>query len=88
MVNSDQTWRRFDKDFYDYGFLKFAESWKIKKFAYGASLGYDYWKLTQKDEEVAKKLIANFSDISVREEGAVKLSLINNRFNLYFIKGK
>ena len=31
MVNSDQTWRRFDKDFYDYGFLKFAESWKIKK---------------------------------------------------------
>ena len=73
MVNSDQTWRRFDKDFYDYGFLKFAESWKIKKFAYGASLGYDYWKLTQKDEEVAKKLIANFSDISVREEGAVKL---------------
>lgn len=60
MVNSDQTWRRFDKDFYDYGFLKFAESWKIKKFAYGASLGYDYWKLTQKDEEVAKKLIANF----------------------------
>ena len=73
MVNSDQTWRRFDKDFYDYGFLKFAESWKIKKFAYGASLGYDYWTLTQKDEEVAKKLIANFSDISVREEGAVKL---------------
>ena len=73
MVNSDQTWRRFDKDFYDYGFLKFAESWNIKKFAYGASLGYDYWKLTQKDEEVAKKLIANFSDISVREEGAVKL---------------
>ena len=34
------------------------------------------------------KIIANFSDISVREEGAVKLSLINNRFNLYFIKGK
>ena len=58
MVNSDQTWRRFDKDFYDYGFLKFAESWKIKKFAYGASLGYDYWKLTQKDEEVAKKLFS------------------------------
>ena len=73
MVNSDQTWRYFDKNFYDYGFLKFAENWNIKKFVYGASLGYDVWKFTKKEEEVAKNLIKNFSDISVREKGSIKL---------------
>ena len=80
MVNSDQTWRRFDKDFFDYGFLKFAENWNIKKFVYGASLGYDYWAFSRKEEEIAKKLVKNFSDISVREEGSVKL--IKNHFGI------
>lgn len=42
IVNSDQTWRKFDKHFLDYGFLKFAEKWNIKKIIYGASLGYNY----------------------------------------------
>ena len=57
MINSDQTWRRFDKYFYDYGFLKFAKKRNIPKFACGASIGYDYWKLTKKDENVAKLLL-------------------------------
>ena len=43
MVNSDQTWRRFDEHFYDYAFLNFTKNWKIKKFIYGVSLGFDYW---------------------------------------------
>ena len=29
MVNSDQTWRKLDNNFYDIGFLKFAEHTKI-----------------------------------------------------------
>ena len=73
MVNSDQTWRKFDSDFYDYGFLKFAENWKIKKFAYGVSIGFDNWELTPEDDEIAKKLLKNFSGISIREEGSLKL---------------
>jgi polysaccharide pyruvyl transferase WcaK-like protein len=73
MVNSDQTWRRFDKYFYDYGFLKFAETWNIPKFVYGASIGYDYWKLTKKDEYMAKLLLKNFTGISVREKGSIQL---------------
>ena len=73
MVNSDQTWKRFDNNFYDYGFLKFAENWKVKKIVYGASLGYDDWKLTSKDEEIAKNLLKNFTGVSVREEGSIKL---------------
>ena len=73
MVNSDQTWRRFDEHFYDYGFLKFAKNWKIPKFIYGASLGYDFWTLTKEDEIIIKELINQFSGISVREKGSIKL---------------
>ena len=42
MVNSDQTWRKFDKHFLDYGFLKFAKNWNITKFIYGASFRFIY----------------------------------------------
>jgi hypothetical protein len=73
MVNSDQTWRRFDKHFYDYGFLKFAKNWNIPKFIYGASLGVNYWRLTKKDENMAKLLLKNFTGISVREKGSIQL---------------
>ena len=72
MVNSDQTWRRFDKDFYDYAILNFSKKWKIKKFIYGASLFFDYWTLTPDDEKIAKYLLKNFTGISVREKGAKK----------------
>jgi hypothetical protein len=73
MVNSDQTWRKFDEHSYDYAFLKFAQNWNINKFIYGASLGYDEWMLSSKDDEIAKKLLKNFSGISIREEGSKKL---------------
>ena len=73
MVNSDQTWRKFDNTFYDYGFLKFSENWKIKKFVYGASLGFDDWKLSSEDEFIAKKLLKDFTGVSVREKGAINL---------------
>ena len=73
MVNSDQTWRRFDRHFYDYGFLKFSENWNKKKFIYGASLGFNYWALNSQDEKIIKKLLKNFTGISVREKGSLKL---------------
>ena len=61
MVNSDQTWRKYGQFILDYGFLKFAENWKIKKFVYAASLGLDYWTL-DKEEKMAKELL-NFYQI-------------------------
>jgi len=73
MVNSDQTWRKFDNHFYDYGFLKFSEKWKKKKFIYGASLGYDYWSLNKQDEIIIKDLLKSFSGISIREQGSLNL---------------
>ena len=29
IVNSDQSWRKWDKDFYDIAFLKFSKNWVI-----------------------------------------------------------
>ena len=73
MVNSDQTWRKFDNNFLDYGFLKFSRYWNKTKFIYGASLGYDYWTLSNEDESIAKELLKNFKGVSIREEGSINL---------------
>ena len=72
-MNSDQTWRKWDSSFYDIAFLKFAKSWKIPKFIYGTSLGYEEWKFSKEDETIAKYLLKNFTGISVREKSAVYL---------------
>ena len=73
MVNSDQTWRKWDDYFYDIAFLKFAENWNIPKFVYGASLGLDTWEFTKADENISKYLLKNFTGISTREIGSKKL---------------
>ena len=80
MVNSDQTWRKFDNNFYDIGFLRFATNWNITKFVYGASLGYDYWALSSNDEKIAKESLKKFSGISLRECGSLKL--VKKHFNI------
>ena len=73
MVNSDQTWVKYDEFFYDYGFLQFAEFWNITKIVYGASIGSDTWQFSEKDETIMKRLLKNFSGISVREKGSIEL---------------
>ena len=73
MVNSDQTWRKFDNHMFDYGFLRFAENWTMPKFIYGASLGYDYWDFTVEEEEIAKRLLKQFKGISIREQDSLDL---------------
>ena len=73
IVNSDQTWRRWDKYFYDIAFLKFAKNWNKPKFIYAASLGLNTWTFTKEDELIAKTLLKNFTGISLREKGSIKL---------------
>ena len=73
LVNSDQTWRKWDEFFYDYGFLNFAKNWNKIKFVYGASLGYDFWNFDEKEEKIMMSLIHKFNEISVREQGSIKL---------------
>ena len=85
MVNSDQTWRRWDYYFYDIAFLKFAEHFQIPKFVYGASLGFENWKFRKKDEEIAKYLLKNFTGISVREKSAKILIKKYLGFNAQFV---
>ena len=72
IVNSDQTWRKWNNYFYDIAFLKFAQKWNKIKFVYGASLGVEKWSFTKADEKIAKYLIRNFTGISVREKGSIK----------------
>jgi len=73
MVNSDQTWTKYNSDFYDVAFLKFAENWNKPKFTYAVSLGSDKWVYTKEDEKIAKNLIKNFSGLSVREKSSAAL---------------
>ena len=75
-VNSDQTWAYYidKKYFYDIAFLAFAKNWKIPKFIYGASIARDKWFYTKEDEEVAKKLLKNFTGISFREKNLVRMA--------------
>ena len=73
MVNSDQTWRKYDSYFYDIAFLRFAEKWKKPKFIYGTSTGSDNWELSKEDDKIAKHLINDFTGISVREDNLVKM---------------
>ena len=75
VVNSDQTWALYGKYFFDVGFLKFAENWKIPKFIYGTSIGSDFWPHNDiKVRETAKKLLRSFSGISFREKGLIKMT--------------
>ena len=73
IVNSDQTWRHWDKNFYDIALLKFAEKWNIPKFIYGTSIGLNKWAFSKTDEKLAKNLLKNFTGISVREPYLTKL---------------
>ena len=73
IVNSDQTWRKWDEYFYDIAFLKFAENWNKTKLVYAASLGVTNWEFSENDEKLAKYLIKKFDGISVREKGSIKL---------------
>lgn len=73
MVNSDQSWRKYDNHFYDFGFLRFAKNWNKTKFVYAASIGFDYWDFTPQEDDIIKGLLKNFTGISVREKGSIEL---------------
>ena len=76
IVNSDQTWAfSFANNYYDIAFLRFAKNWsKVKKFVYAASIGSDslHYMIIRNKEKI-KELTNNFTGISFREIGTVKL---------------
>ena len=70
MVNSDQTWAGLNLNV---GFLKFAENWNVKKFIYAASAGGYKLPFREYNKILIKSLLRNFTGISFREKGMVKL---------------
>jgi polysaccharide pyruvyl transferase WcaK-like protein len=74
IVGSDQVWRpAYSPNIFTF-FLDFIpEKTKIKRIAYAASFGVDYWEFNQKQTTVCRKLAGKFDAISVREDTAVEL---------------
>ena len=70
MVSSDQTWNGLNLNV---GFLKFAENWNVKKFIYAASAGGYKLPFREYNKFHIKSLLRNFTGISFREKGMVKL---------------
>ena len=54
-------------------FLPFTNGLKLKRIAYAASFGKDYWEYSEEETEQAKQLIKLFESISVRENSGVEL---------------
>ena len=62
MVNSDQTWNNVNLEhLYDIGFLRFAKKSNVKKFVYGASLGFDFWRYPKDFDKNASLLLKNLT---------------------------
>lgn len=73
IVGSDQVWRSLYTKNIEYYFLDFAKKWKIKKIAYAASFGIDYWDYSIEKTKLCKELASYFDKVSVREENGVSL---------------
>lgn len=73
IAGSDQVWRPV----YNYNiyrsFFDFAENLNIKRIAYAASFGIDYWEFNEEQTSQCSKLLEKFDAISVREESGVDL---------------
>ncbi|MBR8712930.1 polysaccharide pyruvyl transferase family protein [Porphyromonas levii] len=74
IVGSDQVWRkRYSPSISNYFLDLLSGNDEIKKVAYAASFGIDYWEYGKKETEYFKALAQEFDAISVREDSAVKL---------------
>lgn len=73
IVGSDQVWRPLYNSNIYRSFFDFAEGIDIKRYAYAASFGVDFWELTEEQTKRCKQLIELFDAISVREESGVSL---------------
>lgn len=74
IVGSDQCWRPVYSPHLPAYFLNFIPQGQIvKRIAYAVSFGVDFWEYTPAETAMAKKLIALFDAVSVREESGISL---------------
>lgn len=72
IVGSDQVWRtHYNKTNIEDKFLKFAEGLPLRRVAYAASFGVDYWMYTPEQTAACAPLAQQFDAVSVREASAV-----------------
>jgi polysaccharide pyruvyl transferase WcaK-like protein len=77
VVGSDQIWRKEYLNLFGISspttFLDFTANLNIKRIAYAASFGVDYWQFTDEETNVMCKAIQRFNAVSVREDSGVQL---------------
>lgn len=79
VAGSDQIWRpAYITDSWgttdpSIAFLSFAKDWNIKRYAYAASFGVDYWEYPVDKTAEYAALAKKFHAVSVREDTGVKL---------------
>lgn len=73
VVGSDQVWRPSYSPSIGNYFLDFSEGKSVKRLAYAASLGVDYWEFSEEDTNKCAALANHFDGISVREASGVAL---------------
>lgn len=78
VVGSDQVWRApYFKTVWQTGiedaFLSFTKGWSIRRIAYAASFGVDFWEQDAMETALSAEAIKQFDAVSVREKSAVSL---------------
>lgn len=72
VVGSDQVWRGNNPDV-EHFYLSDFQDENIRKVAYAASFGVDFWEYTPEKARLCSELIKKFSAVSVREMSGAKL---------------
>lgn len=73
IVGSDQVWRPLYSPCITNYFFDFIEDEKIKRIAYAASFGVDYWEFSPEQSIICSTLAKKFQAISVREKSGIDL---------------
>lgn len=79
VVGSDQVWRTlyfcpmWHGQTIDNAYLSFAKEWNIKRVAYAASFGTDYWEYSTGETSECKECVEKFDAVSTREDCGVQL---------------
>ena len=73
IVGSDQVWRPMYNQNILRSFFDFAKGLQVRRLAYAASFGVDYWEFTQDQTKKCQELICDFTAVSVREYSGINL---------------
>ena len=73
VVGSDQVWRLAYNAHIEWMYLSFVKDRSVKRVAYAASFGIDYWDYPQTISQTCADLAQRFDCISVREKEAVRI---------------